>query len=209
MSLPENSASASGVQPNTEAPIRDEAPVLTIIPFESDSRILVLTYAADWHSEGQFCNVSKQFRDQWSPQNEALFGKSTGAVFDALASGYEIFREDQFSGLLFFWSLFLKHRIPFAISGASESVLSIIEMMRVPFLLADSLAAAAGICNEIGPSMRNKDEESFQRIWVEHMATFRGRNGRIAPRREASPAQIAEWYLRPRMGEGGSSRNDP
>lgn len=128
----------------------------------------------------------------------------SGAVFDACASRLEIRTDAHFSAICFLWKFFLERRIPFAISGAREDTLHLIEMMRVPFLVADSLAEASGICHAIGPSIRTIDEESFQRIWGEHRAVFYGRNGRTTPQREIPSAKVAELYLRSREGEGGS-----
>ena len=175
-----------------------EAAVLTMLPFESDPKIIVLTYPV-WCSEvGEpFFSAFRQIAKRWDSGEIPPPSQLDGAVFDAKASGLEFRTDAHLSVMILMLKLFLGRQTPFAISGASESVINLFSLMGCSFfLLADSLAEAAGICSVIGPSIRSRDEEAFQRIWVEHMAAFYGRNGRTAPRREMPPAKVAGLYLR-------------
>ena len=190
--------------PLMTSPTKDpgETPVLTISPFESDPRILVLTYPADWNSGAtgsQFFQAVKQLRDRCNSGDEPLPPNLIGAVFDAHASGWEIRTEDQFSPIFGLIKIFHEQRIPFAISGSNETVINLFMLMRCGFLLlADSLAEAAGLCDQIGRAIRDKDAESIQQIWGEHRNAFMGRNGRHAPTREVPLSAISDMYLRPR-----------
>jgi hypothetical protein len=103
-------------------------------------------------------------------------------------------RRDHRSGVGL-WSVFTRQGIPFVLNGASEKDISLMQMMRVPCLLADSLEEAAGTCKAISPTMRDKDAGAFGRIWVEHRKAFYARNGRTPPERELPSARVAELCL--------------
>lgn len=177
----------------------DEVPILAVVPLESDPRVLVLTYRADWHglSGYQFLEVVKKFRDGCDSGESPLPAGVIGAVFDARASGLEIRQEIHFSALLSLWKFFAGHRILFAISGPSESVIAICEMMRAWFFpLTDSLAEAAALCDQLGRALEDKDADSLQRIFGSHREAFLGRNGLTPSSREIPLRALADSYLR-------------
>jgi len=186
-------------QVKTEAAAGDETAALEIVPFEADPRVLVLTYAADWHGQSGdlFWEAVKGFRSRCNSGEAPLPAGVIGAVFDAHASGMDIRVEIQFSAILALWKFFTQRRITFVISGPSESVINIFEFMRIWFIpIADSIAEAAGLCGQIGRALEDKDSESLERILGSHREAFLGRNGRTPSSREIPLSALADGYLR-------------